>query len=274
MSGQVTESGWVASGTNRYPVDASPPEASRAPRPANTTPSGVSRRATVRYSCPHSRQNDNGTSALVGSLGTTCWYRVVMCRTAVGSRLTYTLSPLDRNWCNRNANNGGSDSRGRTRDPACNTALIASCACPTDVPASAASRTAASGTRVGRRRTNRPVSGSVSRPNADSTHTANGSAANASNPAGGSAPIAAASWVAVGWGPVVARRSVSAITRSGATSEPNSRVATSATTRARSARVPVEAIVADVPTHCRSGASHAWRSRRTNSATSAPCRPR
>ncbi len=53
-----------------------------------------------------------------------------------------------------------------------------------------------------------------------------------------------------------------------------SRDATSATRCRASANVAAEAIVADVPMHCRSGEAQASRSRRTSSATSAPWRPR
>jgi hypothetical protein len=69
---------------------------------------------------------------------------------------------------------------------------------------------------------------------------------------------------------VLARSKVSPITRSAVTSRPNSRLATSATTRRRSALVPPEAMVADVPTICRSGDSHTSRTRRASMATSAP----
>ncbi|HEX6468911.1 MAG TPA: Scr1 family TA system antitoxin-like transcriptional regulator [Streptosporangiaceae bacterium] len=65
----------------------------------------------------------------------------------------------------------------------------------------------------------------------------------------------------------VARTSVSPMTRCGSTSVSKSLLATSATVRCWSVVVPPAAMVADVPTHCRSRASQASRTRRTSMAT-------
>jgi len=72
----------------------------------------------------------------------------------------------------------------------------------------------------------------------------------------------------------VIRCSVSPITYSGRMGVPNSVVATRATSFRCSTASPSVVMVAEVPMHCTSVAAHASRSRRTSSATSAPCLPR
>src|SRR5699024_11847018 len=64
------------------------------------------------------------------------------------------------------------------------------------------------------------------------------------------------------------------MTLSALTGVPKILVATSATLRRRFSSVPSEDMVAEVPTHCSSGAWQACRTRRMSMATSAPWRPR
>ena len=81
--------------------------------------------------------------------------------------------------------------------------------------------------------------------------------------------------MSLGFRSLVARTRVSVMTLPGLTGAPKMRVATAATSWRCWATVPPEDIVADVPTHTsESCASQASRTRRTNMATSAPCRPR
>jgi hypothetical protein len=235
----------------------------------------------------------------------------VTCRVSSGSSDTYTVSPLDRNWCNRNANNGRLVPGCRAFEPASRTERIAATQVCSSSSVRPASSRAARVTVVGLRRSSRPVPSSVSRPKVSSTQTASGSPANcgydpqapdaaAADTAARSAPTAAVPTAAVptaavptaagptaagptaagpsgGAAPdeaLVARSRVSPITRSGVTSEPNKRVATSATTCFWLATLPPDAIVAEVPITCRSADAHTSRNRRISRATSAPCRPR
>ncbi len=234
-----------------------------------------SSRATTRYSCPHSRQKANGNRALSGWPGTTAWYRPVICRTCSGSRLMWMPSPLERNWCNRKANRGRPVCGSTAAEPARRVVRMASPAAASSMRVTAANRTAARETVVGRRRISRSVPGSRSRPNAVSIQAASGSARSPAKSAGGGCRSRAASPVtASSVSSAVARCNVSPITRSGRTSAPNSLVAISDTARCCSARLPPLAMVADVPTHCSAGAEHTFRNRRTRRATSAPWRPR
>ncbi len=150
-------------------------------------------------------------------------------------------------------------------------------------PVSSLSRWAAAGSVVGRRRTRRAGASARSdsstvRPKVDSTQLASGSAASSARsrcgPPASAASMPRTSSPGEGSRSAVARRSVSPMTRSGLTRVPNSRVATSATACCASVNVAADAIVADVPMHCRLWEAQASRSRRTSSATSAPWRPR
>ena len=96
----------------------SPPAASRHAAPRSARPPACCRRQTTRYSWPHSRQNASGSRIFSGSPGTLDLVLLVICRASSGSSVTYTVSPLDRNWCSRNANSGRPVSGCRARDPA------------------------------------------------------------------------------------------------------------------------------------------------------------
>jgi hypothetical protein len=85
---------------------------------------------------------------------------------------------LDKNWCNRNANNGLPVSGCRADDPASSVARIARSPSSTVVPVSDARWAAASRTFTGSSRMIRPVS-SVAKPNLDSIHVASGEFASA-----------------------------------------------------------------------------------------------
>ena len=73
-----------------------------------------------------------------------------MCRVFWSSSVTYTVSPLDRNWCSRNANSGRPLSGSLARAPACRVRWIAFSHWSWSAPVWAARSRAARWTVVGR----------------------------------------------------------------------------------------------------------------------------